>query len=85
MAPVGVKIMVDQNPEVRRMLNATIVAKKGTSRKSVGVIKREKRVKTLSHQMLRGVSQLPRMMGKLYTSRQQLFQKVENDYLMSAL
>ena len=30
--PVGVKIMVDQNSEVRRMLNATTVARKGTSR-----------------------------------------------------
>ena len=55
MAPVGVKIMVDQNPEVRRMLNATTVARKGTSRKSVGVTRREERAKNLRHQMLKGV------------------------------
>ena len=40
MAPVEVIIMVDQNPEVRRMLNATTV-----SRKSVGVTRREKKSK----------------------------------------
>ena len=55
MAPVGVKIMVDQNLEVRGMLNATTVARKGTSRKNVGVIRREERAKNLSHQMLRVV------------------------------
>ena len=55
VALVGVTIMVDQNPEVRRMLNATTVARKGTSRKSVGVTRREKMAKNLSNQMLRGV------------------------------
>ena len=55
VALVGVTIMVDQNPEVRRMLNATIVVKIGTSKKSVGVTRREKRAKNLSHQMLSGV------------------------------
>ena len=85
MAPVGVKIMVDQNSEVKRMLNATTVARKGTSRKSVGVTRREKRAKNMSHQMLKGVWQIPRMMAKFSTTRQQLFQKAENDYLMSGL
>ena len=47
--------MVGYNQEVRRMLNGTIVAKKGTSRKSVGVTRRKKRVKNLIHQMLKGV------------------------------
>ena len=55
MVPVGVKIMVDQNSEVKRMLNATTVARKGTSRKSVGVTRKKEREKNLSHQMLRGV------------------------------
>ena len=55
MALVGVTIMVYENPGVRRILNATIVARKGTSRKSVGVTRREKRAKNLSHPMLRGV------------------------------
>ena len=77
--------MIDQNPEVRRMLNDTTMARKGTSRKSVGVTRREKRTKNLSHQMLRGVQQVPQMMAKFFTARQQLFQKAENDYLMSGL
>ena len=55
MALVGVIIMVDQNSEVRRMLNATTVVRKGTSRKSIGVTRREKKAKNLSHQMLKGV------------------------------
>ena len=55
MALVRVKIMVDQNLEVRRMLNATTVARNGTSKKSVGVTRRKKRAKNLSHQMLRVV------------------------------
>ena len=55
MDSVGVKIMVDQNPEVRRMLNAKTVARKGMSRKGVGVTRREKRAKKLSYQMLRVV------------------------------
>ena len=45
--------MVDQNSEIRRMSSATIVARKGMSRKSVGITKREEKVKILSHQMLR--------------------------------
>ena len=53
MVLVGVTIMVDQNLEVRKMLNATTVAKKGTSRKSVGTTRREERAKNMSHQMLR--------------------------------
>ena len=36
MALMGVTIMVDQNQEVKRMLNATIVVRNDTSRKSVG-------------------------------------------------
>ena len=83
MAPVGVTIIVDQNPQVRKMLNTTIVARKGTLRKSVGVTIREKRAKNMSHQMLKGVWQIPRMMAKFSTTRQQLFQKEENDYLTS--
>ena len=55
MAPMGVIIMVYQNSEVRRMLNATTVVRKDTSRKSLGVAKRENMTKNLSHQMLRGV------------------------------
>ena len=55
MAPVGVTIMLYQNPEVRIMLNATIVARNDTSRKSVGVTRREERAKNLNHQMLKGV------------------------------
>ena len=55
MAPMGVTIMVDENREIRRMSNATIVARKGTSRKSVGITRREEKVKIMSHQMLRGV------------------------------
>ena len=55
VAPMGVTIMVDPNPEVRRMLNATTVVRKDMSRKSIGVTRREKRAKNLSHQMLRGV------------------------------
>ena len=47
--------MVDQNTKVRRMLNATTVARNGTSKKSVGISRREKRAKNLSHQMLRGM------------------------------
>ena len=47
--------MVGQNQEVKRMSNATIVTRKGTSRKSIRVTRREKRVKNLIHQMLRGV------------------------------
>ena len=62
-APVGVTIMVDQNPEVRRMLSATTVARNGTSRKSIGVTRREERTKNPSHQMLRDVQQVPRMMA----------------------
>ena len=45
MASVGVIIMVGQNQEVRRMSNATIVARKGTSEKSVGVTRREEKAK----------------------------------------
>ena len=48
MAPVGVTIIVDQNLEVRRILNATIVARKCTSRNIVGVTRTEKRAKNLS-------------------------------------
>ena len=55
MALVGVKIMVDQNLEVRRMLNATTVVRNDTSRNSIGVIRREDKVKNLNHQMLRVV------------------------------
>ena len=77
--------MVDQNPKVKKMLNATTVARNDTSRKSVGVTRREERAKSLSHQMLKGVWQIPRMMAKFSTTRQQLFQKEENDYLMSGL
>ena len=33
--------MVDQNSEVRKILNATTMARKGTLRKNVGVIRRE--------------------------------------------
>ena len=40
MVPIGAKIMIDQNQEVRRMLSATIVAKEGTSRISVGYSRR---------------------------------------------
>ena len=40
MVPVGAKIMVDQNQEVRRMLSATIVANESTSRMSVGYSRR---------------------------------------------
>ena len=53
MTSVGVTIMVDQNPEVRRILNVTTVERNGKSRKTVGVTRREKRVKNLSHQMFR--------------------------------
>ena len=55
MALVGVKIMVDQNLKVRRMLNAITVARNGTSKRSVEVTRREKRAKNLSYQMLRAV------------------------------
>ena len=57
MVPVGAKIMVDQNQEVRRMLSATTVTKEGTSRMSVGYSKRMEilKEKILSRQMLRGV------------------------------
>ena len=55
MAPVGVIIIVDKNQEVRRMSNATTVARNGILRKCVGTVKREERVKILSHQMLKGV------------------------------
>ena len=55
MAPVGVTIMVDQNPKVRKILNATTVARNDMSKKSVRVTRREERAKSLSHQMLRGV------------------------------
>ena len=48
-------ITVDQNREVRRMSNATTVARKGMSRKSIGTTRREERVKILSHQMLKGM------------------------------
>ena len=65
------------------MLNATIVARKGTSKKSVGVTRREKRAKNLSHQMLRGVQQIPQIMAKFSAARQQLFQKAKNGYLIS--
>ena len=40
MVPVGAKIMVDENQEVKKMLSATIVAKDGTSRMSVGYLRR---------------------------------------------
>ena len=52
MALVEVTIMVDQNSEVRKMSNATIIARKGTLRKRVETIRREQRVKIMSHQML---------------------------------
>ena len=55
MTLVGVTIVLDQNQEVRRMLNATTVVKKGTLRKSVKVTRRKERAKNLSHQILRGV------------------------------
>ena len=77
--------MVDQNLEVRRMSNATIMVKKGTSRKSVGTTKREERVKIMSYQMFRGVYQVPRMMAKFSTAMHQLFQRVEYGYLTSGL
>ena len=47
--------MVDQSEEVKRMSDATNVAKWGMSRKSVRVTKKEESVKIQSHQMLRGV------------------------------
>ena len=50
--------MIDQNLEVKRILNVTTVAKKDTSNKSVGITKREERAKNLSHQMLRGVASI---------------------------
>ena len=47
--------MVDLNQEIRRMLNATTVARNDMSRKSVGTTKREERVKSLRHKMLKGM------------------------------
>ena len=47
--------MVYQNLEVRRMLNATIMARNGMSKKNVGVTRREERAKNLSYQMFRVV------------------------------
>jgi len=44
--------MVDRNQEVRRMLYATIMARRGTSRRIVGA---QSRVETLSHQILKGI------------------------------
>ena len=55
MALVRVTIMVDQNLEVRRILNTTTVVRNDTSRKSVEVTRREKMAKNLSDQMLRVV------------------------------
>ena len=50
MVPVGAKIMVDQNQEVRRMLSAIIVAKESTSKMSVGYLSRMEisKIKVLS-------------------------------------
>ena len=55
MAPMGVTIMVDQNLEVRRILNATTMVRNGTSKKNVRTTRKEERAKNLSHQMLSGV------------------------------
>ena len=55
MAPVGVKIKVDQNPEVRRISSVITVARKGTTKGSVGISRRKKKVKVLSHQKLKVV------------------------------
>ena len=77
--------MVNQNQEVRRASNATTMVRKGMSKKRVRTTRRKEKVKILSYQMLRSVYQVPRMMAKFSTVRQQLFQKSEYGYLMSDL
>ena len=54
---MGVKIRVDQNPEVRRMSSVITVARKGTTKGSVGISRRIKKLngKVLSRQKLRVV------------------------------
>ena len=51
MAPMGVKIRVDQNLEVRKMSSVITVARKGTTKGSVGISRRMKKPKerVLSH------------------------------------
>ena len=53
-SPSGSIIIIDQNQEVRRMSNATIVIRNDISRKSVRKTSRVETIK-LSHQMLRVV------------------------------
>ena len=85
MALVGVKIKVDQNSEVRRMSSVITVARKGTTKESVGISRRKKKVKVLSRQKLKVVQQAPRMMVKFYTARQQQLLKAEEVSLMLGL
>lgn len=67
---VGVTIMVNQNQEIRRIPNATIIIK-GTSRKSVRKTYKMETIK-LSHQILRALRQILLTMAKLSTAREQL-------------
>ena len=69
VTPVGVITEADQNKKVRRMSNASIVARKSMSRKSVETTRWAEKVKILSYQMFRGLQQVSRMMTKFSTAR----------------
>ena len=69
-----------QNQEVRKILNATTMARRSTARRIVGT---KRRVETLSHLILKGMWQVPQIMVKFYTMRQQGRSEVESSFLTS--